>query len=112
VPPEIATSLCTNASGNGNANAPGCIRPGAVGLSTWGGVPDSAYPPNALFSISPAATIDEGNNWINMFYGPLTTTCQLPGGCANGATLNAPLGNYTTTATAGAHPTGSSYPFP
>ena len=35
------------------------------------GVPDinQFYP---AFTLAPAATVDEGNNWINMFYGPLS----------------------------------------
>src|SRR5260370_35414393 len=28
--------------------------------------------PNPIFNLSPAATVDEGNNWINMAYGPLS----------------------------------------
>jgi len=55
------------------------------------GVPDinPFYP---LFALNPAATTDEGNNFINMFYGPLTlsnpTIPQASGG------YNVPLGNY------------------
>jgi hypothetical protein len=104
VPPEIATLLCTT-NANGNANAPGCIRPGAVGLSSWGGVPDSAIPPNNPFTITTAATVDEGNNWINMFYGPLSPTCQISAGTGSGcggAGVNGPLGNYQSSASAGA----------
>jgi hypothetical protein len=122
VPAEIATLLCATTS-NGNGNAPGCIRPGAVGISTWGGVPDAAYPPNPSFSISPAATIDEGNNWINMFYGPLTLTCPVttstgaPGTCGTGTgsvPFNGPLGNYKTNREEGpgAHFSGTTYPYP
>ena len=91
VPPEIAPLLCSGP--NGNANAPGCIQPGTVGVSMTvpAGVPDinQFYP---AFTLSPAATVDEGNNWINMFYGPLSyansTTTTTPG------TAQAPLGNY------------------
>jgi len=72
VPPEIALALCTVANGNGNA--PGCIQPGQVGIGTTvpAGVPDSLVPPLPLFTLTPAATVDEGSNWINMFYGPLS----------------------------------------
>ena len=74
VPPEIAPQLCTVP--NGNANAPGCIQPGTVGLGMTvpGGVPDSVPPPLPAFTLTPAATVDEGSNWINMFYGPLSLT--------------------------------------
>jgi hypothetical protein len=73
VPPEIATQLCLVP--NGQANAPGCIQPGTLGLSLTvpGGVPDSVPPPLPAFTLTPAATVDEGSNWINMFYGPLST---------------------------------------
>jgi len=113
VPPEIATVLCT---GTGSpTNAPGCIYPGAVGIQTNGGVPDSAVPPNPLFSISPAATIDEGSNWINMFFGPLSMTCQISTGTGSGcgtAGVNGPLGNYQSTAAAGAKSFPPGYPNP
>src|SRR5207244_802643 len=72
VPPEIAPALCSGT--NGHANAQGCIQPGTVGVSMTvpGGVPDSLTPPLPAFTLTPAATIDEGSNWINMFYGPLS----------------------------------------
>jgi hypothetical protein len=31
-----------------------------------------AQVPNPVFNLTPAATIDEGNNWINMSWGPLS----------------------------------------
>jgi hypothetical protein len=117
VPPEIATLLCSGP--NGHANAQGCIQPGTVGVSMTvpGGVPDARYPPNPAFTISPAATIDEGNNWINMFYGPVTLTCSMttstgaPGTCGT-VPFNGVLGNYTSGRQQGAHFTSSTYPFP
>jgi hypothetical protein len=68
VPPEIVSLLCTS-----NANAPGCIQPGTVGvgMTVPAGAPDNS-PPYAAFTLTPAATVDEGNNWINMFYGTLS----------------------------------------
>jgi hypothetical protein len=59
------------------------------------GVPDiNQYYP--AFTLAPAATVDEGNNWINMFYGPLSyanpTVTTTPG------TAPTPLGNYNTPA--------------
>jgi hypothetical protein len=51
------------------------------------------YPVFALNQITPAATVDEGNNWINLGYGPLAL--------ANAATApgtglpQAPLGDYS-----------------
>jgi hypothetical protein len=97
VPPEIAPTLCSpaGATGNGNANAPGCTRPNAVGITTPPGIPDN-NPFYENFTLTPAATVDEGNNWINMFYGPLSTvnaTIQ-----KGGAGYNALLGNYAPNA--------------
>jgi hypothetical protein len=92
VPPEIAPKLCTGPSAN--ANAPGCIQPGTVGLGITvpGGVPDSTNPPLAVFTLTPAATVDEGSNWINMFYGPLSLTN--PTIQTGGTGYGVPLGNY------------------
>jgi len=91
VPPEIAPQICTS-----NANAPGCANGGSTGgVGVPTGVPDinPFYP---LFTLNPAATVDEGNNFINMFYGPLSlsnaTTYTAPG------TVLAPLGDYTLVA--------------
>jgi len=43
----------------------------AVGYFVPPGIAD-ATTPNPLFSLTPAATVDEGNNWINLTYGPLS----------------------------------------
>jgi hypothetical protein len=103
VPPEIAPKLCTvnsaAAPGTGS-QTPGCIYPGSVGITTPPGVPDQNpfYEP---FSLTPAATVDEGNNWINMFYGPLTTVnptiprATTVGDTSGNTTVYGnPLGNY------------------
>jgi hypothetical protein len=55
VPPE-----CTVADGCGGPSGYG-VPPGIVDAST----------PNPIFSLTPAATVDEGNNWINVSWGPL-----------------------------------------
>jgi len=88
VPPEIVSQLCTS-----NANAPGCIQPGTVGVSMTvpPGVPDSTYAGPA-FSLTPAATVDEGSNWINMLYGPLSLSNATA--YSGAGTALAPLGNY------------------
>ena len=52
------------------------------------GISDATVP-NPIFNLTPAATVDEGNNWINMTWGPLSMVN--PNG---GATL----GNYALTA--------------
>ena len=55
VPPE-----CTTADGCGGLNGFG-VPPGIA----------DAVVPNPIFSLVPSATVDEGNNWINVSWGPL-----------------------------------------
>jgi hypothetical protein len=42
------------------------------------GISDATIP-NPVFSLSPAATVDEGNNWINIGWGPLALTSPVTG---------------------------------
>jgi hypothetical protein len=51
------------------------------------GISDATVP-NPIFSLTPAATVDEGNNWVNLSWGPLAE--------ANPVTGNT-LGNYGPT---------------
>jgi hypothetical protein len=51
-----------------------------------------------LFTLTPAATVDEGSNWINMFYGPLSTTCLITAGCGSTTPFGASLGNFAPAA--------------
>jgi len=48
------------------------------------GISDASVP-NPIFNLTPAATVDEGNNWINISWGPLALAHPLTG---------ATLGNY------------------
>jgi hypothetical protein len=48
------------------------------------GISDATVP-NPIFNLSPVATVDEGNNWINISWGPLAMTNPV---------TNAVLGNY------------------
>jgi hypothetical protein len=59
---------------------------GGMGYQVPPGVADAKIP-NPLFNLTPAATVDEGNNWINLAYGPLSLTN--PSGAV--------LGNYAIT---------------
>jgi hypothetical protein len=96
VPPEIVTTLCGPA-GSTSANAPGCVQPGTVGvgITVPPGITDSTYAGPA-FSLTPAATVDEGSNWVNMFYGPLSlSNATIPLG---GTGYGVPLGNYAPAA--------------
>jgi hypothetical protein len=68
---------------------------GGIGITVPPGIADTVLP-NPLFSLMPSATPDEGNQWINMSYGPLSLFNEaLTSGSAG---YNALLGNYTITA--------------
>jgi hypothetical protein len=78
VPPEICPSLT-------NCTALYQVPPGIA----------DATVPNPIFSLQPSATVDEGNNWINISWGPLSMTNPSVLG-ANGNYGGGPLlGNYT-----------------
>jgi hypothetical protein len=50
-----------------------------------------AIVPNPVFSLTPTATVDEGNNWINMSWGPLSILNSV----SSTSTSNVFLGNYS-----------------
>jgi hypothetical protein len=55
------------------------------------GISDATVP-NPIFNLTPAATVDEGNNWININWGPLSLSNP---SVVRPAGTNAPaLGNY------------------
>ena len=56
----------------------------SLGYQVPPGISDATVP-NPIFSLTPAATVDEGNNWINISWGPLSLTNPVTG---------TPLGNY------------------
>ena len=60
----------------------------SLGYQVPPGISDATVP-NPIFNLTPAATVDEGNNWINMSWGPLALT-----NAVNGTTL----GNYALAA--------------
>jgi hypothetical protein len=61
---------------------------GGSGFQVPPGISDATVP-NPVFNLTPAATVDEGNNWINLSWGPLALV--------NPAT-NVILGNYSPVA--------------
>jgi hypothetical protein len=79
VPPECST-------------AQGCGGPHGFGVPP--GIPDSlAGAP--LFSFVPSATVDEGNNWINVSWGPLAlSNTSVTGGTYGNYGGGPALGNY------------------
>jgi hypothetical protein len=96
--PAVVSRYC-----NGSRVPPECtVANGCGGLHGFGvppGIPDSiAGAP--LFSLVPSATVDEGNNWINVSWGPLSLTNPAVTGGAYGNYGGGPLlGNYALTST-------------
>jgi hypothetical protein len=60
----------------------------SLGYQVPPGISDATVP-NPIFNLTPAATVDEGNNWINISWGPLALT-----NTSNGANNGTLLGNY------------------
>jgi len=60
----------------------------SMGYQVPSGISDATVP-NPIFNLTPAATVDEGNNWINISWGPLAMTNSVN---------NATLGNYALAA--------------
>jgi len=95
--PAFTSEYC-----NGSRVPPECTVTDGCGGPNGFGVPPGiadAVTPNPVFSLTPSATVDEGNNWINVSWGPLSmTNPSLNSGTGNlygnyGGGL--PLGNYS-----------------
>jgi hypothetical protein len=80
-PPEACAS-----TGGGNNN-------GGCGYAVPPGIADATVP-NPIFNLTPVATVDEGNNWINLRWGPLSLTNPTVTGADGNYGGGAPLGNY------------------
>jgi len=84
--PAVVSQYC-----NGSRVPP---EGGGNGFAVPPGIADTVLP-NPLFSLLPSATPDEGNQWINMSYGPLSLVNAT---VASGSTgYGVPLGNYAIT---------------
>jgi hypothetical protein len=81
--PQLISQYC-----NGSRVPP---EAGGNGIQVPPGIADTVLP-NPLFSLQPSATPDEGNNWINMQYGPLSLFNEALAAGSTG--YNVPLGNY------------------
>jgi uncharacterized repeat protein (TIGR01451 family) len=66
---------------------------GASGFAVPPGISDATVP-NPVFNLTPVATVDEGNNWINLRWGPLSLTNPTVTGADGNYGGGAPLGNY------------------
>jgi hypothetical protein len=103
---SILTSLSGGYTGNGNL-APSTspviaqycngsrVPPenGGLGYLVPPGISDATMP-NPIFNLTAAATVDEGNNWVNMVYGPLSLF-----NLSSTVPSTTPLGNYAIGAT-------------
>jgi hypothetical protein len=104
--PNLASQYC-----NGSRVPP---ENGGMGYAVPPGISDATVP-NPIFNLTPAATVDEGNNWINMTYGPLSLSnpTMLPYTplTAPAGTTATNYGNYELTGTSadaiGAIPSGT-----
>ena len=90
--PSLVSQYC-----NGSRVPPTCtVADGCGGPSGYGvppGIAD-ALSPNPVFSLTPAATVDEGNNWINVSWGPLSVTDDSTLGADGNYGGGALFGNY------------------
>jgi hypothetical protein len=68
--PTLVSQYC-----NGSRTPP---ESGSSGYNVPPGISDATIP-NPIFNLSPAATVDEGNNWINLSWGPLSQTNPVSG---------------------------------
>ena len=85
--------------------------PEAGGFPGWQvppGISDATVP-NPVFNLTPTATVDEGNNWVNISWGPLAETNPVSGVTLGNYALatGSPAIDYipTTASTYGAAPT-------
>jgi hypothetical protein len=74
---------------------------GGLGYQVPPGISDATMP-NPRFNLTAAATVDEGNNWVNMVYGPLSLF-----NLSSTTPSTSPLGNYSIGAASPAVDTAS-----
>jgi hypothetical protein len=97
VNPAIVSQYC-----NGGRVPPTCTAADGCGGPSGYGVPPGivdASAPNPVFTLTPTATVDEGNNWINVSWGPLALSDDsVTGGAYNNYGGGNPFGNYALNA--------------
>jgi hypothetical protein len=92
--PQVQSQYC-----NGSRQPPeacGTTAGGATGGCGWAvppGIADATVP-NPVFNLTPVATVDEGNNWINLRWGPLALTNPTAVGPNGNYGAGPQLGNY------------------
>ena len=108
--PTVVSQYC-----NGSRTPP---ELGGAAGGTWQvppGISDATVP-NPIFNLQPAATVDEGNNWINIAWGPLTMFNPVNGGTLGNYSLGggSPAVNYipsTANGATGAYTLAPSFDF-
>ena len=88
---------------NGSRVPPTCtVADGCGGPSGYGVPPGivDASSPNPVFSLTPSATVDEGNNWINISWGPLSVSDDSVAGGGPVFANYAPAASFDGTAAA------------
>jgi len=112
--PPVVHQFC-----NGSRVPPECSAANGCGGPKGFGVPpgiSDAVTPNPVFSLNPSATVDEGNNWINVSWGPLALTNPSvlgppPSGATGGNYGGGPaLANYNLTAAIDSIPGAQPHP--
>jgi len=86
--PSVISQYC-----NGSRTPPELM---SAGWQVPPGIADATVP-NPPFTLQASATVDEGNNWVNMSWGPLAVTHPLTGavlGNYGPATAASPVVNY------------------
>jgi len=88
--PTVVSQYC-----NGSRQPPEACAPNTgCGFAVPPGISDATVP-NPIFNLTPVATVDEGNNWINLRWGPLSMTNPTVLGADGNYGGGAPLGNFT-----------------
>jgi hypothetical protein len=95
--PAVISQYC-----NGSRVPPECTKADGCGGPSGFGVPPGiadSLTPNPVFSLTPSATVDEGNNWINVSWGPLSQTNPDVTGADGNYGGGSTLANYTLSST-------------
>ena len=106
--PPVIAQYC-----NGSRVPPECTAADGCGGPHGFGVPPGiadALTPNPVFSLVPSATVDEGNNWINVSWGPLALTNPSAVGPTGNYGGAAPLANYALRAAIDTVPISQPHP--
>jgi hypothetical protein len=91
----------------------GARQPPESQASGWNvppGISDATVP-NPIFNLTPVATVDEGNNWINLRWGPLSLVAPVAN-TATGVATGGLMSNYTPVTGSDNIPAGTIAPYP